>query len=293
MAVQILFSLNKILNIVTDQGVLLTKLIPNSLDDLVNLGYEIVIVDLEIVENDIHQTTFTALKTGRVDIAILHLPELNAVNPSNDLIIAALSERNNAQDCLVINENFYDPQAELRLKAGAVVHVVTNIQAEQLKKLSPSIQTSVSKSTLESLTDSVNSGEIHAAIIPKFMIDFSENRDNSKIVNLHPKEMIPAPGQGTFAFVTHKENITLRKTLKTIHQKDVAEISNVERKVRQMLPSNDQQNLAVHCYKDVSGNFHAVGSYLDQETSTLKFAIHSQSTSEGLSEKIFHSLYHK
>ncbi len=285
--------MSKILNIISDKGVILKDLIPQSLENLANLGYELVIVDSinETIGNN--ENTFASLKSGQADIAILHLPDLPPLNPFDDLVIGALSERNNAQESIIINENYYDLQGELRLKDETVVHVLTNIQAEQLKKLVPTIQTSVTELSIENLVKQVNSGEINAAMIPKIILDVSQNIGSIKSVNLHPKELIPAPGQGIFAFVTHKENLALRKLLKLIHQKDVAENSNVERKVRQMLPIADQQNLAVYCYKDANANFHAVGTYLSSENMTLRFSTHSQSTSEGMSENIFNSIYHK
>lgn len=283
--------LSKFLKIAAVKDVNIKNLIPGAIESLVNLGYEITIIDLNIEENDAHKTAFTALKTGEIDIAIFHLPDFIPTKSTIEFVIAALSERMNAQYCLIINENHYDSQADLRLKTGTTVNTSTNMQTEQLKKLCPKIQTIESKLSYENIVDLVNSSEISAAVIPKIYLDSAVNTTQIKSINLHPKEMIPAPGQGTFAFVTLTDNLDMRRVLKTIHQKDVSEVTNVERKVRQMLPENDQPNVSVYCYKDINTNFHAFGAFFDVKTSSFKLASQSQSTSDGLSDNIYHSLF--
>lgn len=285
--------MSKVLNIFLPKVPNLKTCVEKSLSKLETLGFDLTLVELDETGIDIKQTAFTAIKNGQIDIAIFHLPDLLPVHPSEDLIIAALSERQNAQDCLIIYEDNYDPTADLRLKSGTIVHVSSNVKAAQLKNLNASIDTFVSDQKLEKTIDLVKTGEVKAAMIPKLFFDSNTIASNIRFVNLHPKEMIPTPGQGTFAFVTLTENLALRRILKTIHEKETSEITNVERKVRQMSLVDDQPNVAVYCYKDNNANFHAIGAYYDSELGSLQFASQSQSTSDGLADVISHSLNHK
>ncbi len=285
--------MDKILNIAYAKGHNLEPFVTKSLYKLVSLGYEIVVVSLAKTDNDSTQKSFASIKNGQIDFAIFHLADLHPIYPADDLIIAALSERHDAKDCFVINEDCYSPSEELRLRAGSTVHVSSIIQSEQLKKLNPSINVVISNNDVQKNIDLLNSGSVNAVILPKVFADKAIFTAPVKLVNLHPKEMIPAPGQGTFAFVTLVENLKIRRILKSIHEKETAEMTNVERTVKQLIPENSQPNVAAYCYKDNSSNFHALGSFYDSGTSTLRFASHSQSTSNGLAEIIFNSLYHK
>lgn len=271
----------------------LRSLLQNSFSKLESLGYDLVFVDMYDNGKDINLTAFEYIKNGQLDFGIFHLPDLLPIHPSEDLVIAALSERQNAQDCLVIHQDVYDLSADLRLKSGTDVYVSSQIQAEQLKNLSSSIRPVVSDENVGSIIDLINAGEVKAAIIPKFLCDITTFATSVKIVNLHPKEMIPTPGQGAFGFVTLTENLIMRRLLKAIHEKQTAEMTNVERKVLLMSPSIAHPDIATYCYKDISGNFHTIASHYDSEASSLRFASHSQSTSEGLADALFNSLYHK
>ena len=285
--------MDKILNIAYAKGQNLEAFVTKSLTQLADLGYEIVIIPLDVPGNESAQKTFALIKNGQVDFAIFHLSDLHPIYPADDLIIAALSERHDAQDCLVINEDCYAPSEELRLKAGSTVHVSSIIQSEQLKKLNPSINVVISSNDIQKNIDLLNSGSVNAVILPKVFADKAIFTAPVKLVNLHPKEMVPAPGQGTFAFVTLAENLKIRRILKSIHEKETAEMTNVERTIKHLIPENSQPNIVAYCYKDKSSNFHALGSFYDSETATFRFASHSQSTSNGLAEIIFNSLYHK
>ncbi|HMR87304.1 MAG TPA: hypothetical protein PKD51_04085 [Saprospiraceae bacterium] len=285
--------MDKILNIAYAKGQNLEAFVSKHLTQLADLGYEIVIIPIEEPTNESTQKAFSMIKNGKVDFAIFHLSDLHPIYPADDLIIAALSERHDAQDCLVINEDCYGPSEELRLKAGSTVHVSSIIQSEQLKKLNPSINVVISNKDIQENIDLLNSGSVNAVILPKVFADKAIFTTPVKLVNLHPKEMIPAPGQGTFGFVTLTENIKIRRILKPIHEKETAEMTNVERTIKHLIPENSQPNIVAYCYKDKSSNFHALGSFYNTETSTLRFASHSQSTSNGLAEIIFNSLYHK
>ena len=244
--------MDKILNIAYAKGQNLAAFVTKSLTQLADLGYEIEVIPIDEPGNESAQKTFALIKNGPIDFAIFHLSDLHPIYPADDLIIAALSERHDAQDCLVINEDCYALTEELRLKAGSTVHVSSIIQSEQLKKLNPSINVVVSSNDIQKNIDLLNSGYVNAVILPKVFADKAIFTAPVKLVNLHPKEMIPAPGQGTFAFVTLAENLKIRRILKSIHEKETAEMTNVERTVKHLIPENSRPNVVAYCYKDKS-----------------------------------------
>ena len=119
-----------------------------------------------------------------------------------------------------------------------------------------------------------------AAGIGRLGLDVSDLR----VVELNPREFVPAPAQGVLAWQTLRDDIPTRTILQKIHHPDISARTNVERRVLQLLDGGCQLPLGVHCELDAAGNYHAFAAcFLDGQ---MRRARLSSSTRAGMAEKL-------
>lgn len=226
------------------------------------------------------------LINGKADLAVHSLKDVN-MNSSDGLCIAALSVRHDPSDVLIIKKEAADDSELFRIKTGAVVGTSSKRRQSQLNHFRKDIKVKELRGNvderIESLRDSFNS--LDGIIIAKAGIDRLEMDLSDLIVlRLHPREFIPAPGQGVIACKVRTEDLNLRKLLSKIHDNDVALCTNVERSVLKELGGVCKSPVGVFCEKDIRGSYHCfltVGH--NDEIIKVKY---SQSTTFGLAEQI-------
>ena len=79
---------------------------------------------------------------------------------------------------------------------------------------------------------------------------------------IHPSEITPMAGSGVMACLVQKENFELRRKLISIHHPEVAQITNVERKISLLL--GDIEN-GVNIHKDQNSFYHLNVAVWNQE----------------------------
>src|SRR5690606_38565908 len=91
-----------------------------------------------------------------------------------------------------------------------------------------------------------------AAGLSRLEIDLSEY----VVIKLHPREFVPAPGQGILTYQTHKDRTDVRKILMQLHNAEVGMRSNLERSVLQKMGGGCSMPLGVYCEMDHLKNYH-------------------------------------
>jgi len=81
-----------------------------------------------------------------------------------------------------------------------------------------------------------------------------------------------------------------RRILKKIHHTEVAEVTNIERKVLKLYDGGCHLPLGVYCEKDVNNNFHVWAAKADTWDGKLKRVQVSSSTTFELAEQVFAKL---
>jgi len=114
--------------------------------------------------------------------------------------------------------------------------------------------------------------------------------DDVEVIRLHPREFVPAPAQAVLAYQCRIDDIRVRKLLMKIHNQDVAELTNVERKVLNMMDGGCHLPLGVYCRKDEMGYYHAEAFYKPSENEKGKRVSLSLSTTSGMAQKIYDQL---
>jgi len=229
-----------------------------------------------------------ALIHNEIDTASFDLSSLSVHRKKDDIVVTAISERKHTGEGLLISHPAYDPTCDLKIKPGSKVMVSTIRQGAQLLAMNPMISLVYNGLSTEAQILMFQDGKCEALLLSK--TDYETiNIDGSsyEFLKLHPKEMIPPPGQGITAYLAHREDLKTRRLLKNIHNADMVQISNTERKVLQLANSEDIDNIGVYCSTDQRGYFHVDAVRCD----TFKKTSFSQSISAGLPEKIYASLF--
>ncbi|MCC7505726.1 MAG: hypothetical protein IT259_10510 [Saprospiraceae bacterium] len=222
-----------------------------------------------------------ALLSGEVDAIAAELNQCPTRQPEG-MVITALSRRDNPADGLLIRQEAVQVGKIFRLKEGASVGCRNLIQKAQLLDYRPDIVVTAISDDTAGLLEQLKSAQLDALLIPLGQLDtFGLEWNEFVKVELNPREFTPAPGQGVVAWQTHRDDIPTRQLLRQIHHPEVSALTNVERRVQQIL--GDDAILGVHCEQDAAGNFHVSAAQFSN--GALHRAYLSQSTRAGLAER--------
>lgn len=230
------------------------------------------------------------LLRGDIDLAVHSMKDLPTTAPEG-LVITAVSYRENPADSLLIHPDAIDEGQVLSFKQGALVGTSSARRKSQIRDLRPDITLQDIRGNVPTRIEKLRKGDFDAILlaaagIERLQLDLSD----LKVINLHPREFIPAPAQGVLAFQTRTNDIETRRILKKIHHHDVAKVTNVERKILQLFDGGCQLPLGVFCEKDPRGNFHVWAAKANTWDAPVKRINLSSSTTFELAERIVEQL---
>jgi hydroxymethylbilane synthase len=172
-----------------------------------------------------------------------------------------------------------------KLKEGAIVGTSANRRKAQLLDYRPDVQLKDIRGNVPTRLEKLRAGDfdaifLAAAGVSRLGLDVSD----FEVVELNPREFVPAPAQGVLAWQTNRDDTQTRLILKKIHHPEISALTNVERRVLQLMDGGCQLPLGAHCERDVAGNFHAFAAC--EIGGTMRRAHLSSSTSYGMAEKL-------
>lgn len=231
-----------------------------------------------------------ALLRDEIDVAVHSMKDLPTNSPEG-LCITAVSYREDPADWLVIRKEKADAQKPLLLPDAAVIGTSSARRKAQMLDLRPDIQIKDIRGNVPTRLGKLRDGHFDAILLAaagltRLEISLSE----FEVVRFSPREFIPAPAQGVLAWQAREADKPTRRLLKQVHQSAVAELTNLERKVLNLLDGGCQMPLGVYCEKDGEGNFHiwaALANGWDQPVRRCRL---SQSTKHGLPERVIEAL---
>lgn len=229
-----------------------------------------------------------ALLRGEIDLAVHSMKDLPTTQPEG-LAIAAVSYRDNPADLLVIRKEAFTPEVLLKFKPDAVVGTSANRRKAQLLAYRSDAQIKDIRGNVPTRLEKLRAGDfdaifLAAAGVRRLGLDMSD----FEIMELPPRDFVPAPAQGVLAWQTNREDIAVRKILQQIHHPEISACTNVERRVLQLMEGGCQLPLGAYCERDQAGNYHAfVACEIDGR---LRRARHSSSTRLGLAEHLVAAL---
>ncbi|MBB5396143.1 hydroxymethylbilane synthase [Mucilaginibacter sp. AK015] len=225
------------------------------------------------------------LLAGTIDIAVHSHKDLPTENPPG-LIIAAVSEREDPAELLLILKDCVDVRQKLSVKFGGMVGTSSNRRKAQLLAVRPDLEIEELRGNVPTRIGKLRDEKYDAIMLAKagvsrLGIDLSEFH----VEELTPTEFIPAPAQGVLAIQVRENNAELFEALQALHHPEVAEELALERGVLKMFGGGCHLPLGVYCRRD-DGKFQVFTSKAeDADEFPDRYFIESD-TLDGVADKI-------
>jgi len=192
------------------------------------------------------------LLSGTIDLAVHSHKDLPTNHPVG-LIVAAVSEREDPSELLIILKDCVDIQQKSSVKFGGMVGTSSNRRKAQLLAIRPDLEVEELRGNVPTRIQKLRDEDYDAIMIAKagvhrLGIDLSE----FFVEELDPKEFIPAPAQGVLAIQIRENDKELFQKLQPLNNKNVAEQIGIERKVLNLFEGGCQMPLGCYCRKDGS-----------------------------------------
>ena len=225
------------------------------------------------------------LLSGTIDLAVHSHKDLPTNNPPG-LVIAAVSEREDPSELLIILKDCMEVQQKLSVKFGGMVGTSSNRRKAQLLAVRPDLEVEELRGNVPTRIQKLRDEDYDAIMIARagvhrLGIDLSE----FYVEVLDPIEFIPAPAQGVLAIQIRENDKGLFERLQPLNHKEVAEQIGLERKVLNLFDGGCHMPLGCYCRKD--GNQFQVWTSKANEGNDFPDRLFTQSkTVNGLAEKI-------
>jgi hydroxymethylbilane synthase len=191
-----------------------------------------------------------ALLNKEIDIAVHSHKDLPTENP-DELIVAAVSYRENPSDVLIIRKEFYDPKQKFSLKAGATVGTSSARRKSQFISFRDDVKVADLRGNVPTRVQKLKDGKYDAILLAKAGIDRLQlNLEDLHAEVLDPHIFNPAPAQGALAIQIRKADKELAALLQKIHHPDVQTCIAVERKILNLFEGGCQLPLGAYCEED-------------------------------------------
>ena len=191
-----------------------------------------------------------ALLNNSIDLAVHSHKDLET-NPPKGLVVAAVSEREDPSELLLIRQNQVDNTKFWSLKEGAVVGTSSSRRKSQMKLFRSNVVLKDLRGNVPTRIQKLREGQYDAIIIAnagvsRLQLDISDL--HSKV--LPNKWMIPAPAQGVLGIQVRETDNELISILKKINSVPTQRNIEFERKVLNLMNGGCQLPLGVYCETD-------------------------------------------
>lgn len=189
----------------------------------------------------------SALLSNEVDLAVHSHKDLETAPPEG-LIIAAVSEREDPSELLLISKENVDKSMVWDLKPNSSIGtssarrksiVISKRNDLKIKELRGNVPTRIQK---------LREGHYDAILLAKagvsrLEIDLSEFH----VVQMDPKSFVPAPAQGVLALQIREDDKELWSEIEKLNHAEVENQIGIERKVLNLMQGGCQLPLGVYC----------------------------------------------
>jgi hydroxymethylbilane synthase len=225
------------------------------------------------------------LLAGTIDIAVHSHKDLPTENPPG-LIIAAVSEREDPSELLLILKDCVDVHQKLSLKFGAIVGTSSNRRKAQLLAYRPDLEIKDLRGNVPTRIHKLHNESYDAIMIAKagvsrLGLDLSEFH----VEQLTPNELIPAPAQGVLAIQIRENDKELFDLLQNLNHPSVAEELDVERTVLKLFGGGCHLPLGCYCRRE-DGLFQVFTSKADEGDEFPDRLFVQAENTDGLAERI-------
>jgi hydroxymethylbilane synthase len=185
-----------------------------------------------------------------VDLAVHSHKDLET-NPPAGLMIAAVSERENPADILLIRKESADSNEKWGLKKGATIGTSSARRKAQVHAFRPDCELKDLRGNVPTRINKLAEKQYDAILLAKAGADRLEiDLSAFEVHIMNIKEFVPAPAQGVLALQIREGDTRMQEALSHLHHADVAHNINVERTVLNKMNGGCQLPLGVFCQDD-------------------------------------------
>jgi hydroxymethylbilane synthase len=190
------------------------------------------------------------LLAGTIDLAVHSHKDLPTENPPG-LIIAAVSEREDPAELLLILKDCVDVHQKLSVKYGGVVGTSSNRRKAQLLAYRPDLEIKDLRGNVPTRVNKLRSENYDAIMLAKAGVSrLGLDLSDFYVEELTPTELIPAPAQGALAIQIRGDDQELFDAIQPLNHPNVAEELAVERTVLKMFGGGCHLPLGCYCRRD-------------------------------------------
>jgi hydroxymethylbilane synthase len=188
-----------------------------------------------------------ALLDKSIDLAVHSHKDLET-NPPAGLIIAAVSEREDPSDLLLVRKEVAVENRQWKLPEGAIVGTSSARRKSQVMRFRPDVELKDLRGNVPTRIQKLRDGNYDAILLAKagvsrLKIDLSE----FEVITLDPTEFVPAPAQGVLGLQIREEDTELAELLQALNSPIVSKRIAVERRVLNQMDGGCQLPLGVYC----------------------------------------------
>lgn len=189
----------------------------------------------------------TALVEGTIDLAVHSHKDLET-NPPKGLMIAAVSEREDPSELLLISKSKVDLTQEWNLVEKGIIGTSSARRKSQVIRFRPDLEIKDLRGNVPTRIQKLRDGNYDAILLAKAGVDRLQlDLSDFHVEVLDPTVVIPAPAQGVLALQIREIDTKLFHILQQINHPEVAQRIAVERKVLNLLEGGCQLPLGVYC----------------------------------------------
>jgi hydroxymethylbilane synthase len=191
-----------------------------------------------------------ALLNREIDLAVHSHKDLETEQPEG-LMIAAVSEREDPSDLLLIRKEKVDSEQLWELSENAIVGTSSARRKSQVIGFRPDVVIHDLRGNVPTRIQKLRDGKYDAILLAKagvdrLQIDLSEFH----VEVLDPQEFVPAPAQGVLALQIREEDTSLFQILTKLNHPEIQDRIKIERKVLNLLQGGCQLPLGVYCTEE-------------------------------------------
>lgn len=231
-----------------------------------------------------------ALLRGDVDMAVHSMKDMPTTQPDG-LVITAVSYREDPADWLLVRNDAIEVGQLFGLKKNPILGTSSARRKAQMLDFRADAQIKDIRGNVPTRVEKLRNGDFDAILLAAAGLSRLElDLSDLHLVKFNPREFVPAPAQGVLAWQTAKEDLEVRRILKHLHQPEVSAVTNVERKVLQLMEGGCHMPLGVYCERDAQGNYHVSAAVAEHWDAPVRRVNLSSSTSYKLAEQVVEKL---
>jgi hydroxymethylbilane synthase len=226
-----------------------------------------------------------ALISKETDLAVHSHKDLPTTSPVG-LVVAAVSDREDPAELILIRREAADETLKFSFKKGAVVGTSSARRKCQLLAYREDISIKDIRGNVPTRIDKLRKGDYDAIVlaaagVTRLKIDLSEFHVEKPDV----RDFVPAPAQGVLALQVREEDEWLIEKLQKLTSLHTQEEINIERKILNLFDGGCQLPLGVYCKKE-GDNFKVIAVKASDWSTPPKRICEIASEAKGLAERI-------